>query len=307
MKPLILRMTAFGPYAKEEVIDFNELGDNQLFLIHGQTGGGKTTILDAICFALYGDSSGDERKSESFRSDFASDDLETSVELDFSIGDDVYRVYRKPRQERPKKRGEGTVEANPEGFLYRLDADGNEKKQLADKISTVTEQVVRIIGFHSDQFRQVIVLPQGKFRKLLIASSDEREAILEKLFPTAIFKSIQELLKEKASELRKKQYELQDEQRIRLESKSLDSAEQLKESLADQSHHEESVTFKMKRDPRVTWIGRIIRKVSIDELPQLWCVFKGEMSLVGPRPPIPGEVDQYSLADRRRLDSLSGR
>lgn len=84
------------------------------------------------------------------------------------------------------------------------------------------------------------------------------------------------------------------------------NAEQLKESIADQSHHEESVTFKMKRDPRVTWIGRIIRKVSIDELPQLWCVLKGEMSLVGPRPPIPSEVDQYSLADRRRLDAVPG-
>ena len=232
MKPLVLRMTAFGPYAKEEVINFNELGDNQLFLIHGQTGGGKTTILDAICFALYGDSSGDERKSESFRSHFAPDDLETSVELDFSIGDNVYRVCRKPKQERPKRRGEGTLEANAEGLLYRLDADGKEEKQLADKISTVTEHVENIIGFHSDQFRQVIVLPQGKFRKLLIASSDDREVILEKLFPTALFKLIQESLKEKASELRKKQNDLRDGQRMRLESKDLDSAEQLKQSIA---------------------------------------------------------------------------
>jgi len=141
-------------------------------------------------------------------------------------------VCRKPKQERPSRRGEGTVDANPEGYLYKLDAAGKEQKQLADKISTVTELIENIIGFHSDQFRQVIVLPQGKFRKLLIASSDEREAILEKLFPTAIFRSIQEMLKEKASELGKKQNELQDEQRIRLESKSLDSAEQLKESIA---------------------------------------------------------------------------
>jgi lipopolysaccharide/colanic/teichoic acid biosynthesis glycosyltransferase len=83
-------------------------------------------------------------------------------------------------------------------------------------------------------------------------------------------------------------------------------AERLKAELLAQNSHGDCVTFKMKRDPRVTWIGRIIRKLSIDELPQLWCVFKGEMSLVGPRPPVPGEVARYSLADRRRLDVVPG-
>jgi lipopolysaccharide/colanic/teichoic acid biosynthesis glycosyltransferase len=83
-------------------------------------------------------------------------------------------------------------------------------------------------------------------------------------------------------------------------------AEQMKDELLAQSHHADSVTFKMKKDPRVTWIGRIIRKLSIDELPQLWCVLKGEMSLVGPRPPLPREVAEYTLADRRRLDVRPG-
>ena len=83
-------------------------------------------------------------------------------------------------------------------------------------------------------------------------------------------------------------------------------AEKLKDTILDQSHHQDSVTFKMKKDPRVTWIGRIIRKVSIDELPQLWNVLKGDMSLVGPRPPVPREVEQYTLADRRRLDVTPG-
>ena len=84
------------------------------------------------------------------------------------------------------------------------------------------------------------------------------------------------------------------------------NAEALKDNLLEESDHDDSITFKMKNDPRVTWIGRIIRKVSIDELPQLWCVFKGDMSLVGPRPPVPREVAEYTLADRRRLDVIPG-
>lgn len=84
------------------------------------------------------------------------------------------------------------------------------------------------------------------------------------------------------------------------------NAEQLKDELLDQSDHEDSITFKMKKDPRVTWIGRIIRKLSMDELPQLWCVLKGDMSLVGPRPPVPREVGEYTLSDRRRLDAVPG-
>lgn len=84
------------------------------------------------------------------------------------------------------------------------------------------------------------------------------------------------------------------------------NAEALKDNLLEESDHDDSITFKMKKDPRVTWIGRIIRKVSIDELPQLWCVFIGDMSLVGPRPPVPREVAEYTLADRRRLDVIPG-
>lgn len=84
------------------------------------------------------------------------------------------------------------------------------------------------------------------------------------------------------------------------------NAEELKDKLLDESDHEDSITFKMKKDPRITWIGRIIRKLSIDELPQLWCILRGDMSLVGPRPPVPREVAEYTLSDRRRLDMIPG-
>lgn len=246
MKPHTLKMQAFGPYAGNEVVDFDELGDNRLFLIHGQTGGGKTTILDAICFALYGQSSGGERKSEMFRSDHAAGDIETEVTLDFSIGDKMYRVQRKPRQVRPKKRGDGEVEAAPEGFLYELDSKGQEKKQLADKTTAVDDQVERIIGFRGDQFRQVIVLPQGQFRKLLVASSDEREAILERLFETSLYRAIEDALKENAARLRKIQVGLEERKRIHLESKNLESFAQLKNAIKTAKGDLKKVTPKLK-------------------------------------------------------------
>ena len=223
-------MRAFGPYAGTQEIDFDELGDNRLFLIHGPTGGGKTTILDAISFALYGVSSGNERKAENLRSDFADPALETEVQLDFTVGDKNYRVQRKPRQIRPKKSGEGFTEAPPEAYLYLLDDEDNETTQLANKISTVTEQIEKIIGFRSEQFRQVIILPQGQFRKLLTASSNEREEILERLFDTSLFKLIQTTLKEKAADLRKTQERLEAEKNAKLETRDCESFDDLVKS-----------------------------------------------------------------------------
>ena len=122
MKPHTLKMQAFGPYAGTEVVDFDELGDNRLFLIHGQTGGGKTTILDAICFALYGQSSGGERKSETFRSDHADVEVETEVTLDFSIGEKIYRVQRKPRRSRGFRMTHFAIKSGMHTLHHRMDA-----------------------------------------------------------------------------------------------------------------------------------------------------------------------------------------
>ena len=199
MKPLVLTMQAFGPFAGRERVDFTLLGERALFLIHGPTGAGKTTLLDAICFALYGDTSGGEREARAMRSDHAPQDLATEVELEFSLGPERYRVTRSPAQQRPKKRGEGMVEAKPEAQLDRM--VGGEWKSVASQPQKVTEAARELLGFDSAQFRQVIVLPQGRFRELLVARSDEREAILQTLFRTEICRALVDELKRRARAL----------------------------------------------------------------------------------------------------------
>ena len=199
MKPLVLTMQAFGPFAGRECVDFTRLGERALFLIHGPTGAGKTTLLDAICFALYGDTSGGEREARAMRSDHAAVELQTAVELEFSLGPERYRVVRSPAQLRPKRRGEGFVEAKPEAQLDRR--IGSEWKSLASQPQKVTEAVRELLGFDSAQFRQVIVLPQGRFRELLVARSDERETILQTLFRTEICRALTEELRRRARAL----------------------------------------------------------------------------------------------------------
>ncbi len=210
MKPLRIEMCAFGPYADKQVLDFAELGENQLFLICGPTGGGKTTILDAICFALYGDASGVEREAKGLRSDHAEPGTLTSVTLDFQLGTKVYRVKRIPEQKRPRKRGEGEVDQNHEATLYMLEAEGsageaeNSWKVLQTKPTSVKNAVIDRIGFSSEQFRQVVVLPQGQFRDLLMADSTKKEQILKVLFGTQRYEAITEALKAREKELRGK-------------------------------------------------------------------------------------------------------
>ena len=189
-------MSAFGPYAGEQVLDFGELGKNQLFLIHGPTGGGKSTLLDAISFALYGESSGDERDGESLRSDYASSDVPTEVTLDFQVGEHTFRILRSPKQERSAKRGDGLVTIQPHVEMWALNDDGSEAEVLGSKIGDVQAKVVELLGLQSEQFRQVIMLPQGKFRELLLADSKKREVILRQLFDTHIFTRIEDKLKE---------------------------------------------------------------------------------------------------------------
>lgn len=207
MKPLCLTMTAFGPYAGVQKLDFKELKERTFFLIHGPTGAGKTTILDGMCFALYGDASGTQRDGKSMRSDHADASSITEVVFDFAIGGSCFRVKRLPEQERPKKRGEGTMIMTAEAELWSVPSVG-EPKLLAGKWLDVTKHIENLLGFKSSQFRQVVLLPQGDFRKLLTANSSERQDIMQALFKTEVYRTIEEKLKENAQQLKKDSDEL---------------------------------------------------------------------------------------------------
>ncbi len=205
MKPILLEMQAFGPFAKQQVIDFRELGDKTFFLIHGPTGSGKTSILDGICFALFGDSSGGERDGRQMRSHHADADTVTTVSFDFALGADRYRVRRTPDQMRKAKRGGGETKQLQKADLLKVTGEvGAEVEEpLESGWSKVTEAVVARLGFQSQQFRQVIMLPQGRFSEFLKSNSSEREKILQTLFGTELYKRIEDALKRSADEIAK--------------------------------------------------------------------------------------------------------
>jgi len=193
MKPISLTIEAFGPYRDSVTLDFNELQDHSMFLIAGPTGAGKTSILDAMVYALYGEPSGEVRKIDAIRSDFAEPERMTRVDFSFAIGEAQYRVERLPKQLVAKKRGTGMREQNASATVYEM-KDG-EWKVIATSAAAIRDTVQRIIGFRKDQFLQVVLLPQGEFRKLLVASTSEREELLHTLFRTELYRKLQEALK----------------------------------------------------------------------------------------------------------------
>ncbi|MCX7085130.1 MAG: SMC family ATPase [Methylococcales bacterium] len=203
MKPLHLTLQAFGPFAKTEHIDFSTLGNNPLFLINGPTGAGKSSILDAICFALYGQTTGAERDGAQMRCDHAAANLLTEVILDFSLNTKTYRIRRIPAQERPRTRGEGTTLQTPEAQLWLLDGTAEGELLVAKKVNDASAYIADLLGLNVEQFRQVIVLPQGKFRDLLMANSANREEIFSQLFQTHIYKRIERQLKDQSAEIRR--------------------------------------------------------------------------------------------------------
>ena len=190
MKPINLTISAFGPYKDKVVIDFTKLGENGIFLITGDTGAGKTSIFDAISFAIFGEVSGSNRPIQSIRSDFADSDTETFVELEFIHKNKIYRILRNPSYEKPKKKGEGFTKKPADASLEFDD-------KVVTGIKNVDTKIEEILGINAKQFKQIAMLAQGEFLKILFAESKDRTEIFRKIFDTNIYNLIAKKLKEK--------------------------------------------------------------------------------------------------------------
>ncbi|MBP3486376.1 MAG: SMC family ATPase, partial [Oscillospiraceae bacterium] len=196
MRPLKLTIAGFGPYAGKQELDFEALGRSGLYLITGDTGAGKTTIFDAITFALFGESSGDNRSADMLRSKYARDEDPTYVELTFAYGGKEYTVRRSPEYERAKARGTGLTKQPANAQLTWPDGHS------ATKTKEVDQAVRDIIGLTREQFSQVAMISQGDFRKLLQADTRERQKIFRDIFGTGLYVTLQEQLKARAAELK---------------------------------------------------------------------------------------------------------
>ena len=193
MRPIKLTLSAFGPYAGRATLDMDRLGRRGLYLITGDTGAGKTTLFDAIAFALYGEPSGDNRDASMLRSKYADPGTPTEVELTFAYGDKVYTVRRNPPYERLKLKGGGTT-PEPAKAELRL-PDGTTVSRTAE----VTQRITEILGVNREQFCQIAMIAQGDFLKLLLADTKERQVHFRTLFKTQIFQTFQDRLKEELS------------------------------------------------------------------------------------------------------------
>ncbi len=195
MRPLKLTISAFGPYAGQAVLDLESLGSNGLYLITGDTGAGKTTLFDAITFALYGEASGDNRSPGMFRSKYAAPETPTFVELEFSCRDRRYTLRRVPEYQRPKLHGTGTTAQKAEAYLLRPEGNPITKPREVDAA------IRDILGIDRNQFMQIAMIAQGDFLKLLLAPTEDRKQIFRKIFKTDLFQRLQESLKRESGAL----------------------------------------------------------------------------------------------------------
>ena len=197
MRPLKITMSAFGPYAGEVTLDMQKLGKSGIYLITGDTGAGKTTVFDAISYALYGEASGNYRENTTLRSKYASADTPTFVELEFEYNNEIYKINRNPEYPRPNKRGEGFTKQSANAELVMPDGS------VITKIKEVNAKVEEIIGINKNQFSQIAMIAQGDFRKLLNCETNERSKIFRKIFKTEPYHNIEIKLSSLFNELKR--------------------------------------------------------------------------------------------------------
>lgn len=196
MKPTKLIISAFGPYADKVELDLSRLGEKGLYLITGDTGAGKTTIFDAITFALYGEASGNNREAGMFRSKYAEVNTPTFVEMGFTYCNKEYKVKRNPEYERPAKRGEGFATEKADAELVYPDG------KILTNAKKVTEAIEELMGLDREQFKQIAMIAQGDFMRLLLASTKERSEIFRDIFNTKLYQRLQEKLKNESGTLK---------------------------------------------------------------------------------------------------------
>lgn len=199
MRPIKLTISAFGPYAGKETLDLEKLGENGLYLITGTTGAGKTSIFDAIAYALYDSPSGDARDDSMLRSKYANEGTETYVELEFLCNEKLYRVRRNPEYTRQKIHGGGTTKQVARAELHYPDG------RIVDKSKReVTKAITEIIGVDYDQFSKIAMIAQGEFRKILLDKTENRKEIFRQIFKTHKYEAIQEKVKAETLAIKKK-------------------------------------------------------------------------------------------------------
>lgn len=243
MRPILLEMSAFGPYAGRETIDFEKLGTEGLYLITGDTGAGKTTIFDAIRFALYGTASGQNREKSMLRSQYASPETETYVRLVFECRGKNYTVTRNPAYERPHKRNKGMM-TQQQAHARLVFPDG----RVETRERTVTDLITELLGIDKDQFAQISMIAQGDFLKLLLADTGTRKGILRNIFHTENYQKLEDSLKSEAAKALKEHDRLRQSCRLDMEGVDASASVELQEIwqeevLAEKKTTEETLVF----------------------------------------------------------------
>ena len=226
MRPIKLVISAFGPYAGRTELDFEKLGERGMYLITGVTGAGKTTVFDAITYALYGEASGRGKSAGMLRSQYALPETPTGVELTFLYNGEKYVICRNPEYDRPKSRGEGTTTEKAAVAVYCPDG------RIITKTREAAEEIRNIVGLDCDRFMQVAMIAQGKFRDILTAGTEERQKSFRDIFGTRIYREFQEKLKTEVSELSKELEALQQGVRQYISGAQYDGEDMLSDKLS---------------------------------------------------------------------------